>query len=178
MDFSLPLAVQILERTPVTIRVLLQGLFDEWSLCNEGPNTWSPFDIVGHLIHGEKTDWIPRTRIILQYGTSQPFEPFDRFVQFNASAGYSLDSLIKTFVTLRQTNLRILHDLHLSPADLERQGIHPEFGAVTLRQLLATWVVHDLSHIAQIAEVMARQYKQAVGPWISYLPVLQGISSS
>jgi hypothetical protein len=173
MEFDLNLASQVLARTPPTVRQLLQGLSDGWVFGDEGPDTWSPFDILGHLIHGERTDWIPRAQIILKSGTSQPFEPFDRFAQFQVSQGKSLDELLDTFAALRQANLQTLEAMHLLPSDLEQEGIHPELGAVTLRQLLATWMVHDLSHISQIAEVMARQYRQAVGPWKAYLPVLQ-----
>jgi uncharacterized damage-inducible protein DinB len=173
MEFDLDLASQVLARTPSTVRQLLHGLPDEWAFSNEGPDTWSPFDILGHWIHGERTDWIPRAQIILKFGASQPFEPFDRFAQFRDSQGKSLDELLDTFAALRQANLQTLDAMHLSPSDLDREGIHPELGVVTLRQLLATWVVHDLSHIAQTAEVMARQYGQAVGPWKAYLPVLQ-----
>ncbi len=176
MEFDLNLAVQVLTRTPSTVRQLLQGLGREWVLGNDGPDTWSPFDILGHLIHGERTDWIPRAQIILKSGTSQPFEPFDRFAQLRESRGKALDELLDTFAALRHSNLQTLEAMYLSPADLERAGVHPELGIVTLRQLLATWVVHDLSHIAQLSEVMARQYRQAVGPWSAYLPVLEGKS--
>ncbi len=173
MQFDLTHAVQVLERTPLTVQRLLLGLSEEWVLGKEDSNTWSPFDIVGHLIHGERTDWIPRVQIILQFDTPHPFETFDRLAQFRDSQGKSLKELLNTFSVLRQENLRTLEAMHVSAADLERQGIHPEFGNVTLRQLLATWVVHDLSHIAQTAEVMAQQYTQAVGPWTAYLPILQ-----
>lgn len=173
MQFEFRLATQVLAQTPLTVRELLHGLSDEWILSNEGPDSWSPFDILGHLIHGERTDWIPRAQIILKFDTPHPFETFDRLAQFQASKGKSLNELLDTFAALRQSNLQTLEAMCLSPADLERQGVHPEFGNVTLRQLLATWVVHDLSHIAQMAEVMARQYKQVVGPWTAYLPVLQ-----
>ena len=173
MLFNFALSIQVLQRTPLTIRDLLLGLSEEWIHGNAGPDTWSPFDIVGHLIRGERTDWIPRAQIILQFDTPHPFEAFNRFAQFQASQGKSLYELLDTFTALRQQNLQTLEAMHLSKADLERRGVHPEFGQVTLKQLLATWVAHDLSHIAQIAEVMARQYTQAVGPWTTYLPILQ-----
>ncbi len=173
MQFDLACAIQVLERTPPTLRGLLLGLSQEWILGKDGPDSWSPFDIVGHLIHGERTDWIPRAQIILKFDTPHPFQTFDRFAQFQDSRGKSLKELLDTLAALRQENLRTLEAMNLSATDLDRQGIHPEFGNVTLRQLLATWVAHDLSHIAQIAEVMARQYTQAVGPWTAYLPILQ-----
>jgi len=174
MQFELDLGIAVLERMPSTLRQLLQDLPAAWAFCSEGVQTWSPFDLLGHLIHGERTDWIPRARIILAHGTAQAFEPFDRFAQLEASKGKTLDELLDTFARLRRDNLEELKGLRLSPSDLERRGIHPEFGEVTLGQLLATWVVHDLSHLAQIAEVMARQYREAAGPWRAYLPVLQG----
>jgi uncharacterized damage-inducible protein DinB len=144
-----------------------------WITSNEGPDTWSPYDIVGHLIHGERTDWIPRAELLLAYGESRPFTPFDRFAQFKDSRGKSLRELLDTFTELRAQNLARLESLRLTPADLERRGRHPELGPVTLGQLLATWVAHDLNHIGQIARVMGRQYTDAVGPWLAYLPLLE-----
>jgi hypothetical protein len=141
-------------------------------MANEGRETWSPFDIVGHLIHGERTDWIPRVELLLAHGESRPFTPFDRFAQFRDSRGKSLPELLDTFSELRHSNLARLESLHLKTADLERRGLHPELGAVTLGQLLATWVAHDLNHVGQIARVMGRQYTEAVGPWLEYLPML------
>lgn len=173
MSFDLALAVQVLERTPSAIRALLRGPSDEWLTASEGPATWNPFDILGHLIHGERTHWIPRARLILPYGTRETFESFDRFAQFEASKGKRLDELLDIFTVLRTANLDTLSEMNLTAADLEHQGTHPEFGNVSLGQLLATWVVHDLGHLGQMADVMARQYKQAAGPWSAYLPLLR-----
>jgi uncharacterized damage-inducible protein DinB len=173
MEFNLEQTLAILERTPATLQSLLRGLPDTWIYSNEGPETWSPFDVVGHLIHGERSDWIARAKIILEHGTSRPFEPFDRFAQFLESEGKSLNELLDTFETLRRKNLDSLRAMKLSAADLVLQGTHPALGVVTLAQLLATWAVHDLNHIGQIAQVMARQYDQAVGPWKAYLGILE-----
>jgi uncharacterized damage-inducible protein DinB len=173
MEFNLHQSVQILERTPVVITAMLEGLPEEWVTQNEGPGTWSPYDIVGHLVHGENTDWIPRMKIILADTADKAFTPFDRFAQFENSKGKSLSQLLNTFRLLRQQNIQYLHSCHLTAEDFTKQGIHPAFGPVTLAQLLATWTVHDLNHIAQIARVMARQYQPAVGPWVAYLGILQ-----
>lgn len=166
--FSLDKSTEILERTPAVLAQLLSGLSDSWTQENEGPDTWSPFDVVGHLIHGEKTDWIPRARHILD-GNPAPFPVFDRFAQFEISKGKTMDALLAEFKTLREANLQHLHAMALKPADLQRTGVHPELGAVTLQELLATWVRHDLSHIRQIARVMATQYNAEIGPWKAYL---------
>jgi hypothetical protein len=174
MRFSLDLALEILSRTPATLRSLLRGLSPPWIINNEGEKTWSPFDIVGHLIHGERTDWMPRLKIILNDGQARAFEPFDRFAQFEASKGKSLVELLDTFEVLRRQNLETLKPLHLTQEHFELKGRHPDFGTVSLRQLLATWVVHDLNHLAQIARVMAKQYKEEVGPWVEYLSILKG----
>lgn len=174
MKFSLNLAVEILSRTPATLKSLLTDLPDGWTTGNEGAQTWSPFDIVGHLIHGERTDWIPRAKIILEYGESRPFEPFDRFAQFRDSRGKPLSELLETFAALREQNIRTLQNMHLTEEHLSLKGRHPAFGTVTLRQLLATWVVHDLNHISQTVRVMATQYGDEVGPWIEYLSILKG----
>jgi hypothetical protein len=174
VNFALADALSILERTPHVLRALLRGLPDEWVRATEGPDTWSPFDVVGHLIHGERTDWIPRAEIIMACGESLPFEPFDRFAQFEHSRGKTLGDLLDTFARLRAENVARLRAMQLSPADLARRGCHPELGSVALEQLLATWVAHDLSHLAQIARVMGRQYTEAVGPWRVYLPMLGG----
>ena len=151
---------------------MLDGLPSPWIERDEGPETWSPFVIVGHLIHGERTDWIPRARIILEQGTDRRFTPYDRFAQFQESAAKSLPALLDEFASLRSQNLAVLNDWQLSNAQLDLTGEHPEFGRVTLRQLLATWVAHDLGHIAQVARVMAKQYRDAIGPWRAYLPVV------
>jgi uncharacterized damage-inducible protein DinB len=172
MDFSLDEALPILRATPAVLRTWLSALPQSWIAANEGPETWSPFDIVGHLIHGERTDWIPRVELLMAHGESRPFTPFDRFAQFQASRGKSLQELLETFAELRASNLTHLESLRLTPEDLDRRGRHPELGPVTLAQLLATWVVHDLNHVGQIARVMGRQYTSAVGPWVEYLPML------
>jgi uncharacterized damage-inducible protein DinB len=172
MNFSLADALPVLRATPGVLRVWLADLPETWIRRNEGPETWSPFDIVGHLIHGERTDWIPRVELLLAHGNSRPFVPFDRFAQFRDSQGKSLEQLLDTFAELRRANVSRLEALQLEIQDFGRPGRHPELGAVTLGQLLATWVVHDLNHVAQIARVMGRQYAEAVGPWIEYLPLL------
>ena len=173
MKFSFNQAIEILSQTPVTLRSLLSGLSAPWINNNEGAQTWSPFDVVGHLIHGERTDWMPRLKIILELGESRPFDPFDRFAQFEASKGKSLSELLETFATLRRQNLATLKQLNLTEAHFKLKGTHPDFGPVTLGQLLATWVVHDLNHLSQIARVMAKQYADEVGPWVSYLSILK-----
>ena len=162
----------ILSRTPAILNAWLRGLPDGWTTAHEGGNTWSPYDVVGHLIHGEQTDWIPRARIILEHGETRAFEPFDRFAQFGASAHRSLESLLDEFADLRGANVQALESLRLTPDDLERRGLHPELGVVTLGQLLATWVAHDLDHLNQISRVMGRQYTNAVGPWKAYLRIV------
>jgi len=172
MEFDLTDAVAVLQRTPAALRVMLGELPAAWVDANEGPETWSPFVIVGHLIHGERTDWIPRARIILDQGADRGFTPYDRFAQFHESAGKPLSALLNEFDDLRRRNLATLRDWGLTDAQLELTGEHPEFGQVTLRQLLATWVAHDLGHIAQIARVMAKQYRNAIGPWRAYLPIM------
>ena len=172
MEFQLDQAIRILKRTPSTLDSLLRNLPDEWLAANEGADSWSPFDVVGHLIHGEETDWLPRAKIIISHGEARAFEPFDRFAMFQKSRGKSLDELLDSFNELRQRNLVELEGMKLTPELLEKHGRHPDLGAVTLRQLLATWVVHDLSHIGQIVRVMAKQYGDAVGPWRAYLSLL------
>jgi DinB superfamily len=172
MKFQLELATEILRSTPSTLNSLLRDLSKPWLIHNEGPETWSPFDIVGHLIHGEETDWIPRAKIILEQGEDRPFEPFDRFAMFEKSKGRSISELLDTFARLRKENLQQLELMKLTAAQFEKRGRHPELGVVTLGQLLATWVVHDLGHVAQAARVMSKQYREEVGPWQQYLPVL------
>lgn len=167
-------AVAVLSRTPAALDALLRGLPDRWTTSNEGGETWSPFDVIGHLIHGERTDWMPRARLILEHGDARAFEPFDRFAQARVSRGRTLDGLLDDFAALRQGNLRDLAALALSDADLDKRGRHPALGAVTLGQLLAAWVAHDLDHVAQVARVMARQYADDVGPWRAYLRVISG----
>ncbi len=172
MEFNLNQSINILQRTPVAIETLLGGLNEQWTHSNEGENTWSPFDIVGHLIHGEKTDWIPRMQLILSDQPDKTFTPFDRFAQLEASKGKTITQLLSEFKTLRHNNIALLKAKNLSQADLNKKGIHPALGEVTLAQLLATWTAHDLGHIAQMCRVMARQYKQEVGPWKEYLSIV------
>jgi len=172
--FAIEEATAILSRTPSTINALLRGLTASWTLAHEGGETWSPFDVVGHLIHGEQTDWIPRVKIILSHGEARAFVKFDRLAQFTASSGRTLPDLLDDFARLREENLRELSSLGLTDADLARTGRHPELGVVTLRQLLATWVAHDLDHVVQISRVLARQYSDEVGPWRAYLRVISG----
>lgn len=173
MEFNLERSIEILECTPQTIQTLLSGLSEDWILKNEGPDTWSPYDITGHLIYGEKTDWIPRAKIILGHSEDKSFKPFNRFAQFTESKGKSISELLHEFKTLRFKNIQILKGLNIDEHKLKLTGVHPEFGEVTLKQLLSTWVVHDLGHIAQISRVMAKQYKIETGPWEAYLGVLQ-----
>jgi hypothetical protein len=172
ISFALDRATQVLERTPATLFELLDGLPDTLSRGTEGPDTFSPFDVVGHLIDGEETDWIPRARLILAQGQSPRFEPYDRFRHRQRNADRSLASLLKEFAELRKQNLKLLRSWQLTSKQLALPGEHPSLGPVTLAQLLAAWVVHDLGHIAQVARVLAKQYADQVGPWTPYLPVL------
>ena len=165
--------IALLARTPPTLDTLLRDLPDFWTRGTEGENTWSAYDVIGHLIHGERTDWIPRTKIILEHGESRAFEPFDRFAQFRASEGKSLAQLLDEFAQLRADNLAELRALNMQPADLARRGRHPALGTVTLSQLLSCWAAHDLSHLHQLTRVMAHQYREDVGPWTAYLGVMQ-----
>ncbi|MBI2684742.1 MAG: DinB family protein [Acidobacteria bacterium] len=162
----------VLTRTPAVLDTLLRGLPDEWTRADEGPGTWSPCVVIGHLIHCERADWMPRLEIILEHGTSRPFDPFDREAQFRESEGKPLPILLDEFSTLRHDNLTRLRALDLQPAQLALQGTHPALGHVTARQLLATWTAHDLAHILQVSRVMAKRYKQEVGPWAEYLSVM------
>lgn len=172
MNYSLEKSYEILEKTPAVLQSLLSGLSDEWVMSNEGPETFSPFDVIGHLIHGEKTDWVPRIKQILEFGTSKTFDMFDRFAQERESKGKTLQQLLDEFERLRKDNIIWFRSLHLSAADLDKKGMHPVLGEVTLRNLLATWVVHDLTHIAQITRVMAKQYKEELGPWPEFFRIL------
>src|SRR5687767_7630687 len=172
MDYSPELGIPILERTPAVLRALLLGLPEEWIRATDGPKSWSAFDVVGHLIHGEKTDWIPRVRHILQKGESEPFQPFDREAMFAASQGRATAALLDEFAVLRAANVVALRGLALKPADLARRGTHPELGTVTLGQHLAKWTAHDLGHIRQISQTLGRQYRDAVGPWRAYLSMM------
>jgi hypothetical protein len=170
--FNLTEAIALLTRTPATLDALLRGMPDIWTHSNEGKDTWSAFDIVGHLVAGERTDWMPRLRIILENGETRPFNPFDRFAQSRESQGKSLEQLLDEFARLRNESLTTLQALNLQPQDFNRRGRHPALGTVTLSQLLATWAVHDLTHLHQLSRVMAYQYREAVGPWSAYLGVL------
>lgn len=172
MNFNLNEVLEILEQTPQTLKSLLGNLSDGLTRQNAVPDSWSPFDIVGHLIHGEETDWIPRARIILDRGNNPKFEPFDRFAQFEKSAGRSLDELLEQFDGLRAENLKTLRSWNLTAEQLLLPGIHPELGKVNLCQLLAAWAVHDLNHISQIVSVLAGNYSESVGPWRKYLSIL------
>jgi hypothetical protein len=179
MRFDLQETIALLSRTPSSLNALLRNLPQSWILGSEGGKTWSPFDVVGHLIHGERTDWMPRARVILEQGENRAFDPFDRLAQERESQGKSLPQLLDEFAQLRSGNLDALRALNLGPEDLSRRGLHPALGVVTLSQLLATWAVHDLTHVHQLSRVMAYQYREVVGPWSAYLGVLhcQGHSS-
>jgi len=161
-----------LKRTPSVLKILLSDLSEDWVQGNEGPETFSPYDVIGHLIQGEKTDWLDRATRILEYGTAKPFVPFDRFAQFDESKGKSLKQLLDEFEDLRKESLTWLRSLNLTETDLVKKGTHPDLGEVTLKQLLSTWVAHDLTHIAQIGRVMAKQFKEEIGPWIAYFRIL------
>jgi DinB superfamily len=172
MEHNLEQTIVLLSRTPVALNALVRDLPETWTLRNEGETSWSVFDIVGHLIHGERTDWMPRAKMVLQFQESKAFEPFDRLGQVRESQGKSLEQLLDEFARLRSENLRALRALNLGPKDLALRGRHPALGVVTLSQLLATWAVHDLTHLHQISRVMGHQYRDAVGPWSEYLGVL------
>lgn len=165
--------VSVLTRTPATLNALLRDLPEAWITTTEGPGTWSPYDVLGHLIHGERADWVPRLAIILDHGLLRPFDSFDRDAQFTNSRGKSLSTLLDEFSALRRDNLGRLRAMNLHPEQLELKGTHPELGAVTVRQLLATWTAHDLDHLLQVSRVMAKRYKQEVGPWAEYLSVMK-----
>ena len=175
MTFDLNRCLEVLERTPRALELLLLELSPEWTMHNEGPDTWSAYDVVGHLIHGERTDWMPRARIIFDHGESRTFDRFDRSAQFSESEGKTLAALLDEFAMERRRNLNQLAAMQLTDADLDRRGRHPELGMVTLRQLLATWVAHELDHLMQIARVLGRQYSDEVGPWRAYLRVINGV---
>ena len=173
MEHNLPDTIALLTRTPAVLDVLLRDLPERWTLRNEGDSTWSAFDVVGHLIHGERTDWMPRARMILHFGEAKAFEPFDRWAQQRESQGKSLGQLLDEFARTRSESLGELRALNLRQEDFARRGRHPALGAVTLSELLATWAAHDLTHLHQISRIMAHQYREAVGPWSKYLGVLQ-----
>ena len=171
--FVLPEALAVLERTPRILRAWLADLPDAWLSVDEGPETFSPLEVLGHLVHGERADWMTRARMILEHGASRAFEPFDRFAHRRDFAGWPAARLLDEFQRLRAANLEALLGLEIAEADLDREGLHPALGPVTLRALLATWVTHDLSHLGQIARVMAKRYRSAVGPWAEYLPIMR-----
>jgi hypothetical protein len=172
MELELSQAVSVLERTPAALDALLRGLPEPWLRGDEGPETFSPRDVLGHLIHGEDTDWIPRAELILAHGETRPFTPFDRFAFRQWVADTPTAELLDRFAARRRASLLRLASFHLTPEDLARRGRHPALGPVTLGELIASWVVHDLGHLTQVARVMAKQYTRAVGPWTSYLAVL------
>ncbi len=173
MKFDLEQTIALLERTPAALNALLRGLPETWTLHNEGENSWAVFDVIGHLIHGERTDWMPRVRRVLEHGESRPFDPFDRLAQMRESQGKSLPQLLDEFDRLRAENLRELRAMNLRHDDFGKLGRHPALGAVTLSELLATWATHDLTHLHQITRIMAHQYRDAVGPWRKFLGVLR-----
>ena len=175
MKYNVDDAINILRRTPLVLDTLLRGLPETWIRQNEGENTWSPYDVLGHLIHGERTDWIARIKITLSESGEKKYKVFDRFAQFEESKGKTFENLLDEFKEVRDNNLRFLRDLNLSEEDLEKTGIHPSFGTVKLRNLLSTWAVHDLDHIFQIVRVMSYQYKDEVGPWIQYMRILNSL---
>jgi len=172
MKFDLDEAMAALSRTPATLKTMLSGLPRNWTKNNEGPETWSAYDVVGHLVHGERVDWIARAKIILEHGEARPFDPFDRFAQFEESEGKTLEDLLDEFAALRERNLAALREMKIIAGDFEKTGQHPALGRVTLKELLATWVTHDLDHIAQVARTMAKQYAGEVGPWQAYISIL------
>jgi len=172
MKYTVAGALEILERTPAVLNTLLNGLSDDWVMSNEGPETFSPYDVIGHLIHGEKTDWTARTKLILEFGNTKTFVPWDRFAQYEESKGKTLPQLLEEFARIRKENMIWFKGLNLTEEDLDKKGMHPKLGDVTLRNLLSTWVIHDLTHIAQVTRVMAKQYKQEMGPWVDFFRIM------
>lgn len=173
MEYKVEQAVEILRNTPTVLRTMLHDVSDVWAYSNYGPATWSPFDIVGHLIHGERTDWVPRAKIILEHGEATPFEPFDRYAQLETNKGKTIGDLLDEFESVRAENIETLFAMRLTDDQLARRGTHPALGSATLRELLAMWAVHDLNHIAQMAKAMAFQYRDQVGPWLAYASILR-----
>ena len=172
MQYSLERSYEILDRTPAVLQDLLSGLPDDWVMPNEGPETFSPYDVIGHLVHGEKTDWVVRAKMILEFGNTKTFVKWNRFAQYEESKGKSLQQLLDEFAAIRKENMIWFKALNLTEEDLDKKGMHPVLEDVTLRNLLATWVVHDLTHIAQITRVMAKQYKTEMGPWPDFFRIL------
>ena len=173
MEFSITKSIEILNNTPKVLFALAGNVSEEWTSNNEGGETWSVYDVIGHLVHGEKTDWMTRLELILSQNVTKKFEVFDRFAQFENSKGKKFHQLLEEFRDIRIANIERLHQLNIRSEDLIKTGIHPAFGEVSLSQLLSTWAVHDLDHISQIARIMAKQYKNEVGPWIEYLKILR-----
>jgi hypothetical protein len=173
MDHNLDLTIALLQRTPAALEALLRDLPEAWTHANEGANTWTAYDVVGHLIHGEKTDWIPRAQRILQHGESRPFDKFDRTAQERESKGKPLAQLLDEFAALRAENIQRLRGMKLKPDDFERRGMHPALGTVTLGQLIAGWPVHDMTHLHQLSRILAHQYREAIGPWTAYMGVMR-----
>ncbi|HMJ48554.1 MAG TPA: DinB family protein [Ferruginibacter sp.] len=172
MKYTVQGALEILERTPAVLNTLLNGLSDDWVMNNEGPETFSPYDVIGHLIHGEKTDWTERAKMILEFSNTKTFVPWDRFAQYEESKGKLLPQLLDEFASIRKENIVWFKGLNLTEDDLDKKGMHPKLGDVTLRNLLSTWVIHDLTHIAQVTRVMAKQYKQEMGPWVDFFRIM------
>lgn len=166
-------SLALLERTPGALDALLRGLPEAWTSATEGEGTWSPYVVVGHLIHCEKADWMPRVRTIVEHGSAKTFEPLDREAQFREGSQRDLGEMLEELRALRATNLAELRGMNLGEEDLQREGSHPSFGKVTLRQLLATWTAHDMAHVLQIARTMAKRYREEVGPWAEYLSVMR-----
>ncbi len=173
MEYNVDKSIEILERTPHVLRHLLSGISEDWIVNNEGENTWSPFDVIGHLIHGEEVDWLTRTKVILEFGESKTFEPFDRFAQFEKSKGKSIGQLLDEFEQWRKSNLEEFKSLGITESDLKKTGFHPELRKITLRNMLSSWVIHDLGHIAQIVRTMAKQYSSEIGPWDEYMGIIK-----
>ena len=173
MEQTVERTTALLARTPAALDALLRGLPEDWALANEGGETWRPYDVVGHLAYGERSDWMPRVRMIVEHGEGKTFERFNRLGQVEMSRGKTLDELLDAFAEARAVSLEELRGMNLQPADMERKGRHPAFGEVTLSQLLAAWVVHDMTHLHQLSRAMAHQYREATGPWVAYLGVLQ-----
>jgi len=172
MQYDIAKSLEILERTPSVLTSLLSGIDDEWIMNNEGPDTFSPYDVIGHLVYGEKTDWPVRVKIILDHGTSKSFDPFERFAMYEESKGKTIQQLLYEFEEIRKHNIIWVRSLDLQEPDYDKKGMHPKLGEVTLRNLLAAWIVHDLTHIAQITRVMAKQYKTEIGPWVEFFRIL------
>lgn len=173
MKFSLKESIAILERTPEVLEAYVGGLSEEWLMSNEGAGTWSPYEVVVHLIAAEKTDWMSRIQIVLSESEDKKFEPFDRFAPLEAGIDHSATGILREFRRLREDNIQTLKSLNINQEDLNKKGVHPNFGDVTLQQLIATWTVHDLNHIAQISRVLAKQYHEEVGPWVAFLRILK-----